>query len=126
MSIKLFSLIFFSVALSAIAQISLRHGMINPALQEILNNENSSKIKIIFSIMMNPYVISGLTMYGLGAFVWLFVLSKIEVSTAYPFVGIGFIITMILGVFMLNESVSAVKIVGTLLVAAGVVLVSNS
>lgn len=51
-------------------------------------------------------------------------LARLDVSMAYPFVGLGFILTMLLVFFVLGESLSTMRIVGTLLITAGVVLVS--
>ena len=45
---------------------------------------------------------------------------------AYPFVGIGFILTMLAGAWWLDESLSAARIAGTLMIAAGCVLVARS
>ena len=47
-------------------------------------------------------------------------------SMAYPFVGLGFVMTMLLGWAFLNEDIGLLRIVGTLLIVAGVVLVSRS
>ena len=58
--------------------------------------------------------------------VWLFVLSQTELSIAYPFVALGFIMTLFLGVFLLGESLTFAKVIGTLLVVAGVAIVSGS
>lgn len=75
---------------------------------------------------LSPQVVGGLALYALGAIVWLFVLAKVDVSFAYPFVGLGFILTMLLGWWWLNEPVDLTRVVGTLLVASGVFLVSRS
>ena len=42
-------------------------------------------------------MVAGLALYGLGAMVWLYVLARLPLSAAYPFVGLGFILTMVLG-----------------------------
>jgi len=119
------ALIFLSVSLSALAQLALRHGMASQSIQSILHNSESN-LQLAWTIATNPYVFGGLFMYGIGAISWLFVLSKLEVSTAYPFVGLGFILTMILGFFLLQESISTLKVLGTMLVTIGVVMVSKS
>jgi multidrug transporter EmrE-like cation transporter len=56
--------------------------------------------------------------------VWLFALARIEVSMAYPFVGVGFILTMILGKFVMGDAVTATRLFGTILISVGVVFVS--
>ena len=118
MNLRLLILILTSVACSAFAQILLRTGMAQPLMAEALLGRDV--LTIAFRIALNPWVIGGLGLYFLGAIFWLFVLSQVEASTAYPFVGIGFVLTFMLGVTLLGESVTLLKVFGTLLVAAGV------
>jgi drug/metabolite transporter (DMT)-like permease len=123
MNIAVLSLILISVTMSAVAQIALKHGMSSPLVQASLN---SGLERVAPLIAANPFIWAGLALYGAGALLWLGVLAQIEVSQAYPFVGLGFLLTMVFGVILLGESVSAIRLIGTLLVVAGVVLVSRS
>jgi len=124
MTIRLFLIIFLSVSLSAIAQITLKTGVSSPKAQ--LAMQGATGIDLVWAIAANWYVVFGLALYFLGAVVWLFVLARVDVTMAYPFVGLGFILTMILGAWFLSEPVGAVRIIGTLLVVAGVALISLS
>jgi len=54
------------------------------------------------------------------------VLNRVPVSFAYPFVGLGFILTAVLAWTLLGEGVSAGRALGTLLVALGVVLIARA
>jgi len=56
---------------------------------------------------------------------WLGVLAKIDVSIAYPFVGLGFILTALFGVFLLGEAFTVIRFVGTCLVVLGIILVTQ-
>lgn len=77
-------------------------------------------------LIQSPMVIVGLGLYGVGACLWLFVLGRAPLSLAYPFVGLGFIMTTLAGALYLNEGVSAGRIAGTLLIAVGCVVVARS
>ncbi len=123
MTLRIFCLIIFSVGLSALAQISLKRGMSSDAVGKSFDATNF--IEIIQTIFSSPYVILGLSLYGFGAVLWLFVLAKLDVTTAYPFVGLGFILTMILGAWLLGETLTVSKIIGTLLVSIGIVFVAR-
>lgn len=123
--LKLLLLILSSVSLSAIAQISFKFGMSSSPVQGIIR-DSASRLEIIGVILFQPYVLLGLMCYVLGALMWLFVLSRLDVSMAYPFVGIGFILTMFLGALLLGEHIGITRVVGTALVVLGVVLVSRS
>jgi drug/metabolite transporter (DMT)-like permease len=118
------ALILLSVAMSAGAQLVLKKGMSAPALQQVMARGNS--FDTLVHIFLSPLVIGGLFIYFLGAVVWLLVLSKVELSQAYPFVGLGFILTLILSVLFLSETASMMRIIGTMVIVAGVVMVSQS
>ena len=83
-----FILIISSVLLNALAQIFLKFGMMQITPLNHKNNLIETSSKIIF----NPYIFSGLTSYGISIILWLWVLSKVDVSLAYPFQALGYII----------------------------------
>jgi multidrug transporter EmrE-like cation transporter len=124
MSVGLLGLILGSVLLSAIAQLVLKLGMSSTSVQQALGQHDA--LRAIWSVATNWQVVGGLGLYALGAVVWLLVLARAEVSFAYPFMGIGFIATMLLGWAVLGEALGAARLSGTLLVVAGVWLVSTS
>ena len=111
-------LIMCSVLLSSIAQIVLKMGMSNPAVLSAI--QSASALQSIKVIATNIYVLGGLTLYFASAAVWLLVLAKVDVSYAYPFVGLGFVVTMLLAFFIGGEALTVTKIAGTLCIAIGV------
>ena len=112
-----------SVSLSVIAQLLLKHGMSNQAVQSALSS--GDLIGTGLQVFSNISVLGGLAAYASSAVVWLLVLSKVDVSKAYPFVGLGFVATMLFAYWFLSEPLTLHKIIGTLLVAAGVLLISS-
>ena len=56
---------------------------------------NSNLFQTFISIMVNPYIIGGFISYGVSIIIWLWVLSKVEVSLAYPFQALGYILTIL-------------------------------
>jgi multidrug transporter EmrE-like cation transporter len=122
MTILTLSFILISVFLSVVAQILLKHGMSNSSVQAALN---SDALNAGITILTNISVVAGLAAYVSSAGIWLLVLSKIDVSKAYPFVGIGFIGTMMFAYWFLNEPLTLNKVIGTLLVLAGILLISQ-
>lgn len=67
----------------------------------------------------------GLFCYGLSMFFWLYVLAHMELSRAYPLVSLGYVFTLILGYFMLGETLTLLKITGVLLIIGGVFFISK-
>ena len=117
------SVIIGTVFLSALAQMLFKMGM--SAFNEnqgIFDNGIISILKALFS----PLVFSGLVIYGISVIVWLWVLSKVDLSLAYPFVGLSFLMTLLFGVLFLDETVNASRIAGTALIVLGCVFVARS
>lgn len=78
-----------------------------------------------FTILSNPYVAGGLTLYGIGALFWLGVLAQWEVSKAYPMVGLGFALSVGIG-YLTGEFVTTPRLIGVALICVGVILVGHS
>lgn len=118
------SLILASVGIAASAQILLRLGMSRPDVASSI--ASGDLLRIVRTIFANGWVLGGLFLYGLGAVTWLAVLAKVEVTYAFPFVGIGFVLVLVVGWLLMGESVTISRLVGTVLVALGVALIAGS
>jgi multidrug transporter EmrE-like cation transporter len=125
MNAGIFALVLGSVGLSALAQMLLKLG-VGAARAGHAGAPDSDVPTLLVAYLTNPQVLGGLTLYGIGAVAWLFVLARLPLSVAYPFVGLGFVFTMLIGALALNEGLSATRIAGTLLIALGCVLVARS
>lgn len=123
MSYLVLSLILITVTLSACAQLALKIGVTNSQFDIAMRN---SVVEGLIAAAGSPLIWVGLTIYGLSVAMWLWVLSKTDLSVAYPFVGVSFLVTMMFGIFLLNENVTPARIAGTLLIACGCVLVAKS
>jgi drug/metabolite transporter (DMT)-like permease len=121
---KIIGLILVSVTLSALAQLVLKLGMSGGRMQQVLAGD--SMVASLLAVATDSRVIFGLFLYGVGAVLWLWVLARTDLSMAYPFVGLGFILTMLFGYLFLGEPVGLARLAGTLLIVGGVVLVSQS
>ncbi|MEP6829195.1 MAG: EamA family transporter [Rhizomicrobium sp.] len=81
--------------------------------------------RTIFSVLGNVKILTGFLLYGLGAIVWLAVLSKWDVSKAYPLVGLGFVLSLAVG-FLIGEQITAIRVVGVAFICLGIMLVARS
>jgi drug/metabolite transporter (DMT)-like permease len=117
------SLIVASVAMTAVAQVLLKIGMSQTSVGGASQSRAWGRLARL--LVSSPWVVSGLCLYVLGAVVWLLVLAEVELSFAYPFVGMGFVMTLLLSWWLLKDTMSVQRVVGTLLISAGVVLVAK-
>ncbi|HEY4076674.1 MAG TPA: hypothetical protein VGM26_07045 [Rhizomicrobium sp.] len=124
MTSRLLLLILLSVSLSGIAQVSFKIGVSTHEIRAAMASGDVSSLVLAF--LLSPAVLAGLAMYGIGTLIWLSVLARMDLSLAYPFVGLSFLLTAILGYFLFHEAFHAGRILGTALVMAGVVLVARS
>lgn len=121
MNIASILMILTSVALSAGSQIILKYGMTAPQVRGALDSGNA--LDVARAVALSPQVLLGLAAFGLSAVVWLFVLSRIALSSAYPFVALGIMVTVTAGAVLFGEPVTASKLAGVTLIVGGVVLV---
>ncbi len=118
-----FVLILTGVLLNAVAQIVLKKGM---SLIGNISVDLNSIIHMVLKATTNVYIYLGLFCYVLSFLVWLVVLSRTEVSYAYPFLSIGYIVAAIVGYFWLGESMTFYKVGGIALICCGVFLLYRS
>ncbi|MBA4117904.1 MAG: 4-amino-4-deoxy-L-arabinose transferase [Candidatus Puniceispirillum sp.] len=81
---------------------------------------------LAWRLCMNPAIIGGLGLYVMSVALWLFVLSKVEVSVAYPLSSLGYVLTALCGSWILGEMITPVRWVGIGVILVGVYLVSRS
>jgi drug/metabolite transporter (DMT)-like permease len=79
-----------------------------------------------FKIISNISIMAGLFIYLTSTIVWFLVLSRADVSFAYPLISIGYIFSALGAYFILHEPFSLMKILGTIVIILGVVLICQS
>jgi drug/metabolite transporter (DMT)-like permease len=110
-------LIFLSIVLGAVGQIFLKHGMSQGGgVFEISGFLDAAQVSKIFT---NKYILLGFLNYGVASLFWLAVLSRVDVSKAYPFLSFGYVITALLATYYLNETVTAYRWLGIFLMVLG-------
>ncbi len=107
-----------SVSLGAAGQLCLKHGV-------NLLGENVPPLQIIKGIF-TPYVLGGFLCYGLSSLIYLWVLSKLSLSFAYPFVALSFVMVMVASWALLGEALPPLRIAGAALILLGVLTVAAS
>lgn len=125
MTLRMLTMILASVGMSAAAQVLFKIGM-RPSSARDASTSAADSLYAVASALTNVTVLSGFALYGASALLWLLVLRSTDLSVAYPFVGLGFALTMLAGWALLGESINTVRIVGTLLVCAGVACLAIS
>jgi multidrug transporter EmrE-like cation transporter len=122
---KNFLLIFTSVFIAVLGQLSMKYGISRGNLVAGLG-EVSSVYGYFVSAFTNPFVLTGFLLYGLSSLFWLIVLGRVELSYAYPLVSMGYVLAVFLSWVLFREQVSVLRIVGLAVICIGVTLLSRS
>ncbi len=73
-----------------------------------------------------PAVLRGLTFYATSTVLWLYALSRVELSYAFPFLSLAFVAIMFGARFGLGEAMPRHRVLGSGFIILGVVLVGLS
>ena len=72
-----------------------------------------------------PLVMAGLAAAFLASLCWMATLTRFELSFAYPFMALNFVIVSMVGVAAFREELNAYKVIGLLIVCGGLVIVAQ-
>jgi drug/metabolite transporter (DMT)-like permease len=81
-----------------------------------------SKASYLGNLLIDPWMLTALLAVFVAALSWMAALSRLEISRAYPFMGLSFVFVLLLGGAFFDEPITALKIAGALLVVAGIAL----
>jgi drug/metabolite transporter (DMT)-like permease len=117
------SYILISVLGGGVGQVLLKKGMgatgpLTLVPDQILN--------LLIGLATNPFVLAGLFVYGISTVFWLTALSRVDLSFAYPFVSLSYILMLLASWQIFNENISVLRVAGCLVVGLVVVLISRS
>ena len=120
---KEFKLILIAIICIVSAQLLLKYGLKNASKTEIGLNTALTFFKII---LLNPYVILGAALFGISAILWMQVLSKVELSYAYPALSLSYVFTTISAWMLFNENLNMLRAAGIIIICSGVYALSKS
>ncbi|MDI6737058.1 MAG: EamA family transporter [Nanoarchaeota archaeon] len=116
-------LLFIGIMLGAAGQLFLkkgmaRHGHVNMSLKSIH--------KDMFNLYFHRYIILGGSLFIISLGLWTIVLSKLDLSYAYPLVSANFVIVSLLSKLFFKEQITRYRWLSIFVILIGVVLVTMS
>ncbi len=115
--------ILISVLGGALGQILLKKGMSSMGPLTLSLEKAPS---ILWKMGTNPYVFVGLGIYVMGTVFWLAALSRVDLSYAYPFASLSYVVMLIGSWLVFDENISLLRITGSVVIIIGVLLISRS
>jgi drug/metabolite transporter (DMT)-like permease len=76
-------------------------------------------------MFIDPYVLSALLIYLLITIIWMWILTEVPLSKAYPFVVLSYIFTPFLAAIFLYESITASYVIGVCLICSGLFIITK-
>jgi multidrug transporter EmrE-like cation transporter len=123
MNLLSFALILAGVLLNAAAQLLLKAGTNSLG---VIGLQNAPMLSTAFRIIFNPYIFCGLSFYVFSVGIWIFALSRVPVSIAYPMLSIGYVVNALAAWYLFGELLTVQKTLGISVIVLGVYLVSTS
>ena len=115
-------LILLSILCGVAGQTVIKMGVSQPGASEAA----VGFVSLVNMIVRSPQVMLGLVLYGVGALAWIAVLARVDLSIAYPFLALNFVLVTVSSQFLLGESVPMMRWLGVLVICSGIFLVSRS
>ena len=116
-----FLLVIVAICFSVAGELCLKSGMDQIGIFSLANFGPTLR-----RILTNARILTGFASLGVGAIFWLAVLSRANLSWAYPMLSLGYILVLLFSALILKEPVSAVRWIGALVVVLGVFMITRT
>ena len=116
-------LLLITVGLNVAGQFLMKQGM---GQVGVIGGSLGSMANSLTKAFLNPYVLGGVGAYGFSSIFWLILLSRVQLSYAYPALSLGYVAVTIVSALLLNETVSPLRWLSVAVICVGVILLSRS
>ena len=114
--------ILFTVVLTVYGQLVVKWQV---SLAGALPVSSGDKIIFLAKLLINPWILSSMACALLAGMSWMAALTQLQLSHAYPFIGLTFVMVLVFSGILFQEPITWVKIAGVSLVVAGIALSSQ-
>jgi len=121
--VKAFALLLIAVLLSVSGELFLKHGMNRVGL---LSLQLAEFFPGLWRTFTTPAILAGFALVFAGSIFWLALLSRVELSWAYPMLSLGYVIGVIAAWLFLGEQFNLLRLAGVLVVVSGVFIIARS
>ena len=112
-------MLFFAIFAAVTGQV-----LMNTGLKQI-GPISGVNVSVFFKMIFQPLVFGGIVSYGVGFIAYLFALTKLDQSFAYPMFALGYVIVPVFNWLVFHEPFSVLRLIGIFLVLGGVTLISR-
>lgn len=84
------------------------------------------KLRFLLGLILDPVIFSGFAAAFLASLAWMAAMTKFDLSHAYPFMSLNFVVVLLLSGWVLSEPITMQKILGVGLIVLGTVVAARS
>jgi multidrug transporter EmrE-like cation transporter len=111
--------ILLSILLGTGGQLTLKYGTKLAVSREATTS-------VLVSYLANPYMWLALLLYAISTLLWIYSLTKVELSYAYPMVALGYVLVCIFSVLLFKETMPVLRMAGLGVIILGVIMIAIS
>lgn len=80
--------------------------------------------RLVGRLLLEPWVLAGLGAAFVASLLWMLALTKLDLSEAYPYTALSFVLVMLASRLVFAEPLTTGKILGTALIVSGIVVLA--
>lgn len=89
-------------------------------------NDFGDRLIFLIKAVFDPYVFSSFVAAFLASLAWMAALTRFDLSYAYPFMSLAFVLALILSYFFLSEHITWFKVLGMAMIVGGIIIASKA
>jgi drug/metabolite transporter (DMT)-like permease len=110
-----YAALFFNILLLVVGQVVWKIG-----LEKVGGLGAHNALQVLFS----PLILLGIAIYGVATVVWLYVLSRLPLSLAYPLQSLAYVFALLIAFFLFKEGIPVNRWIGAAVILAGITVMS--
>lgn len=115
--------ILLTVVFAVSSQLIIKWQMSKFSLEDSMNLYE--KFIFALSMLLNPYIVLSIMLTLLSGLSWMIAMTKFDISYAYPYTALGFVLILLFSYIFFHETISLHKIIGVSLIMFGIFVVSK-
>lgn len=118
-NVRTIGILLASVAFGAVGQLTLKAGMNGLGKLQL-------SAETLLRMATSPLLLVGIAIFGISTLLWLLALAKADLSFAYPFLSLTYLAVLVGGAVLFRETVTVPRVLGFVVIIAGVWIVARS
>lgn len=114
--------IVMTIVLTVFGQIAIK---MQVAKAGALPAEPGAKLAFLLQLLLNPWIIAAFAAAFLASVFWMGAMTKFQLSHAYPFMALNFVIVLLLSAWLFHEPLSVTRMAGVALICLGTIIASQ-